>query len=88
MLSIPLGVRPLLSSCGAIALTLFCLALFSAGTFQRTEFDFLPQPLGLPGDVQARSSAAEPESEQTAQWTAFDLNRQELVSPFDMNMPD
>jgi hypothetical protein len=87
MLGTPLGVRPLLGSRGGVALTLS--AWFPLpGTFQHSEFDLLPQPLRLPGDVQVESSAVGPESEQTAQWTAFDLNLQELVSPFDMNMPD
>ncbi|KAJ7830499.1 hypothetical protein B0H14DRAFT_3143490 [Mycena olivaceomarginata] len=61
----------------------------STGTSQHTELDFLMQTFGPPGDIQVGSSAVRLESEETAQWTAFDLNLQEFLNTFDMNtVPD
>jgi hypothetical protein len=55
----------------------------STDTHRALRFDSCHQTTGQVG-----SSAVGLESEQTAQWTAFDLNLQEFLNTFDMNMPD
>ncbi|KAJ7862394.1 hypothetical protein B0H14DRAFT_2575464 [Mycena olivaceomarginata] len=76
------------SSTGPVKPTATTSAPSSTGTSQHTELDFLMQIFRPPGDVQVGSSAVGLESEETAQWTAFDLNLQEFLNTFDMNMPD
>ncbi|KAJ7845803.1 hypothetical protein B0H14DRAFT_3682536 [Mycena olivaceomarginata] len=73
------------SSTGRVKPTATTSAPSSTGTSQHTELDFLKQTSGPPSDVQV---AVGLESEQMAQWTAFDLNLQEFLNTFDMNMPD